>query len=120
MAGRNLPVEHVFHLGVLDAGVLRVLHDLGVVARVDHHANHPLGVLESRAAQDELIVVEVDQLLLQVLNGGADWTEGAFKAVEQVVGRVTHDVALQAAQLARSEALQHGHRLLLLEVGLSV
>ena len=79
--------------------MLRILHDLGVVARVDHHTDHPLSVLQGRPSQDEVVVVKIDKFLFQLVNSLPNGAKGAFKAVEQVVWGIADDVALEAAQM---------------------
>ena len=59
---QNEPIELLFHVWVLGYCMLRVFHDLCIVARVDNHANDPLSILECRATENELVVVKVDQL----------------------------------------------------------
>ena len=71
----------MLHVGDLGLGVLRVFHNFGVVASIDHHPDHPFSILKSRASQDKLVVVQVNQFCLEVFCSRADWTECAFEAV---------------------------------------
>lgn len=55
-----LLVKDVFHGRELNLSILRVLHNLGIMPRVDHHCDDPLSVLQPRASQDEVLIVQVD------------------------------------------------------------
>ena len=78
------------------------------MARVDNHGHDPLCVLQPRASQDEVLIIQVDKLLVaELVYSGANWTESALKSVEEVIGRVTDYVALEAAQLARGQVLEN-------------
>ena len=64
----HLLIECVFHFGELHLCILRVFHDFGVVACIDHHGYDPFGVLQSGPSQDEVAVVQVQQLRVQLLD----------------------------------------------------
>lgn len=59
-----LRVQNGLHFGGFDLSVLRVLHYLRVVTRVDNHSDHPLRVLQSRTSQDKLVVVQGDEFFV--------------------------------------------------------
>ena len=73
----------MLHGGELNLHILRVLHNLGIMPRVDHHCDDPLSVLQPRASQDKVLIVQVDELLVaKLVHGGANWAEGALESVE--------------------------------------
>mmetsp|Transcript_6081 Transcript_6081/g.10323 ORF Transcript_6081/g.10323 Transcript_6081/m.10323 type:complete len:252 (-) Transcript_6081:555-1310(-) len=86
--GGGLPLE----FGELVASIGAVLHDLGVVALVDHGAVDVLGVSEDAAAEQEVFGAERGLLLeLGQLNH-------AFELVNGVVGLLAGDYALDGAE----------------------
>ena len=98
---QNELVKHVLGGCYLYLSCLRILHDFGVVTSVDYHADDPLSVLESTTAQNKLVIVEINQFLVKVLDGAANRTESTLEAVEEVVGGITDDVALEPTKLRR-------------------
>ena len=96
---QNELVKHMLCGCDLDLSCLRVLHDFGVVSSVDYHADDPLSVLESTTAQNKLVVVEINELLVKVLDGATNRTESTLEAVEEVVWGITDDVALEPTKL---------------------
>ena len=81
---------------------------------VDHHADDPFSIFYGRTSQYELVIVETDEFLIQVLGSFTDRAKCAFETIQKIVRRVTNNVALKVAELARTKFLKHWNALFLL------
>lgn len=80
-------VEQAIHASALELRLSGVLHQLGVHSGEDHHAIAPLRVPEDAAPQQDLLVVQGESL--------APPNQGAIELVQQVVGPLANDLAIE-------------------------
>lgn len=83
-------VEQAIHSSALELRLARVLHQLRVDAGEDDEAVAPLRVPQHAATQQNLIVVQGETLILP--------DEGALEFVQQVVGSLADDFAIEIPQ----------------------
>ena len=107
-------VQQLVYRGPLQLRLARVLHELGVLAREQHHAVAPGRVAQHRAAVDHLLIVQ-GKLLTVV-------SQRPLELGQVVVGRLADDVAVELGQrlLVLAQHIRHIQTLLHLQVGLPV